>query len=261
MSERFRKQIVRAALAALFAGTAMAASVPDRRAPRAPAPSETAPADPKASPADRQQIIELYAEIEMLQQLLREMRGQIEVQAHEIERLNKRQMESMVDFDRRLRDAERRAASVGSAPPAAIGAPPAPNAAKANTSTALEEQKQYDAAFALMKQGLYDQASKSFREFVARNPKSTLADNAQYWVGEVAYVTRDFRGALAEFGKIVSDYPNSAKMPDTLLKIGYSHQELGANAKAREVLLSVIVKYPNTAVAKAAEQRLAKLPK
>src|SRR5690606_6789529 len=71
-------------------------------------------------------------------------------------------------------------------PPPAAAQPPAPNA---------NEQQQYDAAFALMKQGRYEEAAQRFREFIARNPRGALADNAQYWIGEAAYVTRDFRTA------------------------------------------------------------------
>ncbi len=112
-----------------------------------------------------------------------------------------------------------------------------------------------------MKQGQYEQAAKSFRDFIARNPKGALADNAQYWVGEAAYVNRDFRTALNEFGKVVSDYPQSAKVPDSLLKIGYSQYELGAHAKAREVLSQVAKRYPNTTVARSAELRLEKMAK
>lgn len=256
-----KRVIGAAALAALVATAASAATVPDRRVTRAP----TTRAATSAPAAPRQELLELYTQLETLQQQLREMRGQLEVQAHEIERLNRRQMESMVDFDRRLRGIEQRTAAsdagAGSAPTAIVTSPVSAAATTRLSTPTLDERKQYDAAFALMKQGLYEQASKGFRAFVASHAKSALADNAQYWVGEVAYVTRDFRGAIEEYGKVLNSYPDSPKVPDALLKMGYAHQELGANDKAREILQGVVTRFPNTTVAKAAEQRLAKLPK
>jgi tol-pal system protein YbgF len=216
----------------------------------------------------QQSLVELYTQLEALQAEMRELRGQIEVQTHELERLKSRQQDALVDFDRRLRELERRGqAPAPGAPAGSLTTPPVggpigtANGAPHASVPTPQEQQAYDAAFNLLKQGLYDQAGKGFSEFIARHPKSALADNAQYWVAEAAYVRRDFRAALEEFNRVVTGYPNSPKVPDALLKLGYTHQELGAYDKAREVLNQVIARYPNTSVAKSAEQRLAKLPK
>lgn len=256
------KRLLGWALVAAVIGSANAADpLPDRRAVRPGAPA------PAAAP--QLGLAELLGEIESLQAQLRELRGQIEVQAHQLEQMKNRQLQSMVDVDRRLRELERRApgqTSDGSnsttivTPPIGSGPMPPVAAAPAPRATASEQQ-QYDAAFGLMKQGLYEQAARSFREFVARNPKGALADNAQYWIGEAAYVTRDFRTALDEFGKVVSQYPQSTKVPDALLKIGYTQYELAAYSKARETLSQVVARYPNTTVARSAELRLEKMKK
>jgi len=258
------KRLLGWALVAAVIGSANAADpLPDRRAVR--------PGAPSAAPAAPQQgLAELLGEIESLQAQLRELRGQIEVQAHQLEQMKNRQLQSMVDVDRRLRELERRApgqTSDGSnsttivTPPIGSGPPPIAAAPAPQATPTASEQQQYNAAFALMKQGLYEQAARSFREFVARNPKGALADNAQYWIGEAAYVTRDFRTALDEFGKVVSQYPQSTKVPDALLKIGYTQYELAAYSKARETLSQVVARYPNTTVARSAELRLEKMKK
>lgn len=254
-------------LALLLAGpiAAGAQTLPDRRAVRPPAPGAAPPAP---APALQQSLVELYTQLEALQIEVRQLRGQLEVQTHELERLKSRQQDALVDFDRRLRELERRAqapaapSEPGSLTTPPVGGPigtPAPPA-RAATPTP-QEQQAYDAAFQLLKQGLYEQAGKGFSEFIARYPKSALADNAQYWVGEAAYVRRDFRAALEEFNRVIANYPDSPKVPDALLKIGYTHHELGAYDKARETLNQVIARFPNTSVARSAEQRLAKLPK
>jgi TolA-binding protein len=64
-----------------------------------------------------------------------------------------------------------------------------------------------------------------------------------------------------EFGKVVSDHPNSTKVPDAALKIGYSHYELGEWSKARDSLNQVVTRYPGTPAAKSAQQRLAQMKK
>ena len=70
---------------------------------------------------------------------------------------------------------------------------------------------------------------------------------------------RNFRQALEEFTKLMSNFPNSSKAPDALLKIGYCQYELGQWAKARESLNQVIARYAGKPAATSAEQRLAKM--
>jgi tol-pal system protein YbgF len=257
------RRFIAASLAAVWIGGAYAADPPpDRRAVRPGAPPTGAPVAPQS-----QGLIELLNELEALQAQLRDLRGQLEVQAHQLEQMKNRQLQSMVDFDRRLRELERRGTGQTSeggtgGPPVTVVTPPVGGSAAASRAApTTSEQQQYDAAFALMKQGLYEQAAKSFRELIARNPRGALADNAQYWIGEAAYVGRDFRAALDEFGKVVNNYPQSPKVPDALLKIGYTQYELSAYPKARETLSQIVTRYPNTAVARSAEQRLEKMSK
>ena len=238
------------------------------------------------SGAANQAVLELLNEVNRLQALVQQLRGQIEVQGHQIEQLRSQQRQALADLDRRLQELESRAPQGGQAsapartvrPPQVIVTPPIGGDDGAGTGRALapapsqpsapvtraarasdSEQQAYDAAFALMKQGLYAQAAAKFREFLTRYPQGALADNAQYWIGEAAYVTRDFRSALEEFGKVLTAYPDSPKVPDALLKIGYTYYELGEYDKARESLSQVTGRYPSTAVARSAELRLQKI--
>lgn len=203
----------------------------------------------------------MLLQLEQLQAELRELRGKVEVQAHEIEALKTRQRDLLADIDRRLSEVERR----GTAPAAVEGAakPGAAPVAEAAVPAAdlAKEQQEYDTAFALLKQGQYDRAGKRFRDFIRAHPKSPLADNAQYWIGESAYVVRNFKQALEEFSKVVQGNPDNPKAPDALLKIGYCQYELAEWGKARETLNQVMSRYPKTPAARSAEQRLAKMKK
>ena len=112
-----------------------------------------------------------------------------------------------------------------------------------------------------MKQGNYERSIKAFWEFNAKHPDNALADNAQYWVAEGAYVQRHYKQALDEFNKVLSGYPQSQKLPDALLKVGYAHYELGAYDKARKALHDVQSRFPGTPVANLAAERLDKMKK
>ncbi len=142
--------------------------------------------------------------------------------------------------------------------------PPAETVALGGTETAPaqalpdpeQERQAYEDAFRDLKEGHYADAAKKFETFVQRWPASDYADNAQYWLGESYYVTRNYRIALDAFQQLVQRYPDSSKLPDALLKIGYTYFELKDWAQARKTLQQVSERYPGTTVAKLAEKRL-----
>lgn len=222
--------------------------VPDRRTARGSAPVVSS-----SDPALRANLLDLLQQLEALQTEVRQLRNTVEVQGHELEQLKSRQRTLYDDLDKRLRDAEKQRPATP-APTAGEAVPAAPR------TTTTAQQQEYDAAFALMKQGLYEKAIKAFRAFLARHPQSGLADNAQLWVAEGNYVLRNYKLALEEFNKVLN-YPQSSKAPDALLKIGYVHYELGAYDKARKALTEVQERYPSTSVAKLAVARLDKMKK
>ncbi len=87
-------------------------------------------------------------------------------------------------------------------------------------------------------------------------PDSGLADNAQYWLAETHYVSQKYPQALPEFQALLKRYPDSRKIPDTLLKVGYCHYELEDWGAARAALSTVAADYPETTAARLANQRL-----
>lgn len=216
---------------------------------------------PPAAAARREALADMLLQLEQLQAELRELRGKVEVQTHEMEAHKARQRDLIADIDRRLSEIERRGAAPVEGAAAREGGAAAPAAAEAAPANAAQEQQEYDAAFALLKQGQYGRAGKRFRDFIRAHPRSPLVDNAQYWVGESAYVVRNFRQALEEFSRLVQGHPNSPKAPGALLKVGYCQYELAEWGKARETLNQVIARYPTAPEARSAELRLAKMKK
>lgn len=109
---------------------------------------------------------------------------------------------------------------------------------------ALEENMIYEKAQKLYRAGNYVDAVIMFKKHVSSFPQSTLADNAQYWIGEGYYSQGDYNRALEEFEK-VSTFPDKSKVPDALLREGYCYQQLGNYPKAREIFSQVIDTYAN----------------
>lgn len=119
-----------------------------------------------------------------------------------------------------------------------------------------EEKAEYDQAFQSLKDLRYADAAENFQAFLARYPQSEYAGNAQYWLGESYYVTRNYDIALESFEDLLRKYPDSSKTPDALLKIGYAHYELKQWDQARAALEQVKQQFPDTTLARLADNRL-----
>jgi len=216
---------------------------------------------------DNQSLIQLSTEVQKLRTENQALRGELDKLRYDSTNSDSRQRELYVDLDRRLQTVEVAprfappppvaappvAAASNAPPPAQSAAPPAP------VRPAGSDQQNYQAAFDLIQARKYEDASRAFREFLVAFPQSPLADNAQYWLAETHYVRRQFKDALPEFVKVTTQYAQSAKMPDALLKIGYCQVELGDKTAARTSLQQVMRQFPDTTAARLASQRLEQL--
>jgi len=119
-----------------------------------------------------------------------------------------------------------------------------------------DEKAAYDQAFQSLKDLRYADAAEGFQTFLSRYPQSEYADNAQYWLGESYYVTRNYDISLDAFDDLLKNYPDSSKTPDALLKIGYAHYELKQWDQARAALEQVKQQFPDTTLARLADNRL-----
>ncbi len=201
--------------------------------------------------ASQETLLELLTQLESLQGELQQLRNQTEIQQNEIKRLRSRLQDVTSDLDQRLSAIERQGGARK-----VINRTGKKASSKSVAVVAGEEQKRYDEAFQLMKQGDYTGAARAFRGFIARYPSSPLASNAQYWIAESNYFVRNFRLSLKEFQKQVAQYPNSRKITDAMLKIGYTYYELGEWINARRALQEVVNRFPRTRNSNSAKVRL-----
>lgn len=223
---------------------------------------------------DSRSLVDMLNQVTELQSQMQQLRGDIEVQNHTLESLQKRQRDLYLDIDRRLHRLEAGgvveapasasgvtglSAAPATAAPSAAAAAPTAAAAAAPALNPAEERKAYDQALELLKDGRYNDAAGAFQGFLKQYPGSSYADNAQYWLGEVYYVTRQFPAALTEFDNVLKRYPGSPKAADAKLKQGYIQYELKDWAKARALLSDVVSSYPGSTSARLAQERLDRL--
>jgi tol-pal system protein YbgF len=113
----------------------------------------------------------------------------------------------------------------------------------------------YMKAFGLYSADKYEEAIESFTAFIKAYPDSEFAANAQYWIGECYYTRSNLPKALDAFKKVISNYPKGNKVPDAMLKAGYTLFALKQPDSASAMLESLIARYPESpAAAKAAER-------
>ncbi|UPG85048.1 tol-pal system protein YbgF [Luteibacter aegosomatis] len=217
----------------------------------------------------------LVNQVNDLQQQVSQLQGQIEELQHQNKQIQDSQKAQYADVDSRLGRIEKGGAPAQPPPSAAASTPPpatpaaaaasqAPSAAPAAASTspgqaAPAEQAAYDAAFKSLRGGDYVTASRGFRDFLTKYPDSALAPNAYYWLGESYYVTMNYPVAIEAFQRLVKNYPQSEKVSDGLLKVGYCQIELKQQDAAVATLKQVVAKYPSSKAAGLAQERLRRL--
>lgn len=116
----------------------------------------------------------------------------------------------------------------------------------------------FDSAMKLLARTQYDEARGAFRAFADSYPNDELAPQAVYWVGDIAYVQKDYTAAARAFAEEIKKYPDSTRAPDSMLKLAQSLIAMGQKKEGCTTLAALPTKYPNASkavVARIAEVR------
>jgi tol-pal system protein YbgF len=126
-------------------------------------------------------------------------------------------------------------------------------ASRANTdrapAPAPEAAHAYDAAMSLVRTRQLDKALDAFAAFLVRWPDHPYADAAMYWRGECYYARGDYARAIEQLEGVLARYPEGAKVPDAILKLGMAEQKLGHGDKARAWFERLAQRFPESAAA------------
>ncbi len=208
----------------------------------------------------------LFVQLQQMQEEIAQLRGMLEVQQNEIQRLKQEGLERYQDLDSRLSNASsggsvsQNSAAAGTADAGgSVQAPAVASTQEVANSQSVDPEKEklyYDAAFDLIKAKDFDKASQAFSAFLRKYPRSPYAGNAQYWLGEVNLAKGDLQGAGQAFAKVSQAYPQHNKVPDSLYKLADVEIRLGNRDKANGILRQVMADYPNSSAAQLAQRQL-----
>lgn len=192
--------------------------------------------------------LELSGENQRLKEDISQLRGQIETLQHRLEVGDKRVQDFYLDLDSRLRKLET----------PAEGAAAAVSGGAAHPADAATATREYDSALDMFKVARYKESASAFSAFLDKYPDSTLAPNAQYWLGNTWYAQRNCTKAIEIQSQLTTRYPASDKAPDGWLAIATCQQELGNTKGATRTLETLIEKYPASPAADKARERVKK---
>jgi tol-pal system protein YbgF len=165
------------------------------------------------------------------------------------------------------------APGVAAPPTAPVGPPVAAVPPARPTTSALQPQDIYQAAYIDFSKGSYSLAIAGFREFLRRYPEHELGGSAQYWIGE-AYLSlaRGFTDsgqgdkasealeqAVQEFKKVLANHPRADKVPTALYKEALALIDLKQPALAQARLQYLVDNFPRAEETSLARERLAAL--
>jgi tol-pal system protein YbgF len=110
-----------------------------------------------------------------------------------------------------------------------------------------------------LRRGDNQAAIQKLREFLRKAPKSDYADDAQYWIGEAYFASKDYNRAILEFNEVLLRYPKGDKVPAALLRQALAFAELGDKVDARLVLQKLVSEHGDAPEAELGRQKLAEL--
>jgi len=125
------------------------------------------------------------------------------------------------------------------------------------TETPEEINEKYHSIVSLYFSGKTNDAYEQFSEFVANYPEHKMTYNAKYLIGECLYLMKRYpeaRETLEQIYKL-----NGSKSPDALIVLGNCSEEENDLDTAVQYWSTLIEKYPNNSLSKAARYKIDKI--
>ncbi len=212
------------------------------------------------APAVHNANAQLFDIIELLQQELQNLRGQVEELTFNLKRLKEDQKQRYLDLDRRIVSLTSQPVVDPTSSETAVIVSDVSANTKVNVSTyeadPEAEKVAYKAAFSLIRERQYEAAIAALNAFLVDYPQGTLVGNAHYWLGEVYMVEGNVAAAAAAFELVIKDFPEHRKVPDALYKAGVAYQKTGNLSKANVLLQRVLSHYPESSAARLAQEKI-----
>jgi tol-pal system protein YbgF len=138
------------------------------------------------------------------------------------------------------------------------GAPPV-GAAAPTIIPGVSPQRLYDMAFADYAAGQWSLAITGFEAYITAFPRSTQADDAQFYIGQTYYNDGKYQDAKEAFDTAIATYLDGDVLPEAYYKRGLSLDRLGNTEEALASFQILIDRYPNSTMTTLAQQAINRL--
>ncbi|TAP41257.1 tol-pal system protein YbgF [Alteromonas sp. KUL49] len=204
---------------------------------------------------------QLQEQLVLMQEEIDTLRGAVEVNTNELQKVLERQRELYLEIDKRVEALKQAGVVAGGGDSTVLPSSTQPAVTpQQGTAPTVSESEAYESAVNLiLRSREYDKAIPAFQSFIAQFPNSEYAPNAHYWLGQLLFNKQQWSESTEQFSIVIERFADSAKGPDALLKLGMIAERTGDVATARERLQRVISEYPDSSARQLAESRLEKL--
>ena len=136
---------------------------------------------------------------------------------------------------------------------------------KAGTATAPpapeDKDKLFDEAYKRYQQGQFEESRRLFRTFTTRYSRDDRADNAQYWLGQSYYEERKYAAAIAEFKKVLDNFPRGDATDAAMFGMALSFIELKYCTEGEAYLQDLLKRFPGSALKDKAQKKIKEVKK
>ena len=141
------------------------------------------------------------------------------------------------------------ATGVGTTTPTAGNVPPPTSSspgASAPSGPAPSADMLYSNGLRDIQSGKYDLARTEFTDYLKYYGKTDLASNAQFYIGEIYYKQKKYQESIAEYDKVINEYPKSFKLAPARLHRATAMLQLGQKSSAIRELREIVKLFPGS---------------
>ena len=196
--------------------------------------------------AARRSGADLSVSVQRLQDELAKSKGELEVEHHRLDQLDKSVADIRTDTEGRF---------------AALKGAGALDTFEARQKlSTLQKPDDKNAFFALAQKedqgGDQGVARELYEEYVHKWPSDARSAEAGFRAGQLLFEQKRYRESLLSFGKVAEDFPKSERAPQSMLGAADAMVKLDMKDEAKAVLQQLLERYPKSDAARGAKERL-----
>ena len=120
----------------------------------------------------------------------------------------------------------------------------APQSGAPMQTASIDNHAQFESAMNMLARAQYSEASSAFRTFADTYPKDELTPQAIYWIGDIAFVQKDYPNAAHAFAEELKKFPTSPRAPQSMLMLGQSLIAMNQKKEGCTALAALKKSYP-----------------